>query len=138
MELLETQDPEKQKLIESSNLHRREIEKELSSVSDRTQSVITNALIVGGALALAYFTFTQLSHKKKKRKKPKSSTQGEEIDEAPKEPSIISQVGEQIITQAMLMLLDIGRAKLAEYLQSRKETRDNSVDQKDQFIGKRL
>lgn len=124
MELLETHDPEKKKLIESSNRHRQEIEKEIQAVSDRTQRIATNALIVGGALALAYFAFSTLSDgKKKKKKKIKSAAKGEEeeYEVQPAAPSLISQIGEQVITQATFLLSDIAKAKLSEYLQSRKE-----------------
>ena len=55
MELLETQDPERRKLIETSDRHKRELEKEVKAMSDKTEQVLKNALIIGGALALTYF-----------------------------------------------------------------------------------
>ena len=125
MELLETQDPEKRKLIESSNRHRSEIEKEIQAVSDRTQRVVTNALLIGGAIALAYYAYSSLSEGKKPKKKKRAKVaieEGEEIEVQAATPSIISQIGEQVITQATFMLLDIAKAKLSEYLQSRNES----------------
>ena len=52
MELLETQSPERRKLLETSERHKRELEKEVKSVSEKTEKAITNALIIGGSLAL--------------------------------------------------------------------------------------
>ena len=73
MELLETQDPEKRKLLETSNRHRQEMEREIKDISQKTEKVLKNALIIGGALALTYIVVNQLSSSKtKKKKKPKS------------------------------------------------------------------
>jgi hypothetical protein len=41
MELLESQDPEKIKLIETSDRHKRELEKEMKSMTDKTEKVVT-------------------------------------------------------------------------------------------------
>lgn len=40
MELLETQDPEKKRLIETSNRHREELERELDGMGDRSQKML--------------------------------------------------------------------------------------------------
>ena len=52
MELLETQDPERRKLLETSDRHKREFEKEVKDMSDKTEKVVKNALIIGGVLAV--------------------------------------------------------------------------------------
>jgi hypothetical protein len=130
MELLEIQDPEKKRLIEESERHRRELDREVGELSDRTERVVKNALIIGGALALSYFLFTQFSGKKKKAKAKKQaaisapeSAEPEEVDES---PSFISKIGTQVMNQATLMLLALAKEKLAEYLQSRKEKHEDS------------
>ena len=45
MELLETQDPEKKRLIETSDRHKHELEKEVKSISDKTERVVKNVII---------------------------------------------------------------------------------------------
>ena len=55
MELLGTDDPIKSQLLKKSAQHREELEHDVQLISDRTQRVITNALVIGGALALTYF-----------------------------------------------------------------------------------
>jgi hypothetical protein len=122
MELLETQDPEKKRLIETSNRHKYELEKEIQSISERTQNTITNALLIGGALALTYFTVSQLTgSKKKKKKKAKAALADESAYEGESnEPTFLTQIGEKIITQATVILIDIAREKLADYLQSKR------------------
>ncbi|MFZ5999867.1 MAG: hypothetical protein ACOYW3_05110 [Bacteroidota bacterium] len=129
MELLETQDPEKRKLVEASERHKRELEREVTDITKKTERIVTNALIIGGALALTYFAVRQLSGKSKKKSAKKKAVQvvaaddddnEEELAIASAGPSLISQIGTKIVDQATLMLLDIAREKLAEYLQNRK------------------
>lgn len=130
MELLETQDPEKKKLIETSDRHKRELEKEVIAISDKTEQVLKNALIIGGALALTYFTISQLTKTKNRRKKAKEDKQenGEEelMTSEPSAPSFISQMGERVVNQATLVLLDLAKDMLMEYLESRKRKNENS------------
>lgn len=130
MELLETQDPERIRLIETSDRHKRELEKEVKAISDKTEQVLKNALIIGGALALTYFTVSQLSKAKSKRKKAKQIiAQGEEEEtliSEPEAPSFISQMGERVISQGTLILLDLAKDMLMEYLESRKKKNENS------------
>src|SRR5258708_15140769 len=118
---LETQDAEKKRLIENSDRHKYELEKEVNSLTEKTERILTNALIIGGSLALTYFVIGQLGKSKSKKKKARGQetkerangeTQGHENDVALSEPSLISQVGTKVLNQAMLILLDIeiGRA----------------------------
>ena len=138
MELLETQDPEKRKLIESSERHKRALEKEVNALTGKTERMLTNALIIGASLALTYFVISSLSGgKKKKKKKAKApdflpagrqapATSGEQVVEDEEEeddgPSIISEIGKRVLNQATGILLEIAKEKLAEYLESRKKS----------------
>jgi hypothetical protein len=128
MELLETQDPEKRKLLETSERHRRELEKEVSEISTKTERVLTNALIVGGVLALAYFAVSQFSGKSKKKKSKKHKAPAVSIDDdaeeqvtgAPAQPSMLAEIGTKVVNQATLILIDLAREKLMDYLEKRK------------------
>lgn len=134
MELLETQDPEKKRLIETSDRHKRALEKEVNELSKKTERMVTNALIIGGSLALTYFLVSSLSGKKKKRKQKaikavQVQTEGTaiaETEEETDEPSVLGQLGTKILNQATLMLLDIAKDKLFEYLESRKKADEHS------------
>jgi tRNA A37 N6-isopentenylltransferase MiaA len=134
MELLETQNPEKRRLIETSDRHKHELQKEVKAISDKTERIVKNALIIGGTLALTYLVVTQLSSSKKKRKKTKAKiSEEEETDSALEEatasfspPSLISQLGERLATQATALLLGIAKDKLGEYLSNRKQKDENS------------
>jgi FtsZ-interacting cell division protein ZipA len=132
MELLETQDPEKKKLIETSERHKRELEKEIHEMSDKTERTLKNALIIGGTLAVVYLIVSNINTSKKKRKKVKEDAAregmiGEEADDDGEESSVsgaasfISQVGERLTAQATAMLLEMAKDKLAEYLNKRKQ-----------------
>jgi branched-subunit amino acid permease len=123
MELLETQDPERKKLIETSDQHKRELKKEVDAITGKTERMLTNALIIGGSLALTYFIISQLGGSKKKKKK--NAEEETQVDEVAT-PSVFSQIGSKVIDQAALILLDIAREKLSEYLQYRKKSNENS------------
>lgn len=126
MELLETQSPERKKLLETSERHKKEFEKEIKGVSDKTEKAITNALVIGGSLALTYFVVSQLTKSKKvksKRAKSKSANLPDEemIETEPSSgPSLVSQISEKLISQASIILLDLAKEKLSEYLTKRK------------------
>lgn len=128
MELLETQDPEKKRLIESSERHRQEMNRQVKDISDRSEKMLKNALIIGGALALTYVVVNQLSSTKTKKKKTKKvQAPTNEIDEEVEEsPSVFSQMGDKFVNTATLFLLDLAKEKLADYLQNKKSRDDNS------------
>ena len=128
MELLETQDPEKKRLIETSLRHRREMERQVKDVSDRSEKMLRNALIIGGALALTYVAVNQLySHKIKKKKTKPAKVANTEVEEAEEyAPSMLSQIGDRLVNTATLFLLDLAKEKLNDYLQNRKSKDENS------------
>jgi hypothetical protein len=131
MELLESQDPEKKRLIEASERHKRALEKEVGNLGTDTQKFVTNAVIIGGVLALSYFVVRSFgssggSKKRKKTKKvtlvqPQISKEDDEEDEEPGSPSMLSDLGARMANQATLFLIDIARQKLMDYLESRKK-----------------
>lgn len=131
MELLESQDPEKKRLIEASNKHKRELEKQVSALGNDTQKLITNALVIGGVLAATYFVVRQFSSSgsSKKRKKtkvtlvqPKVSKEDDEDDvEYERSPGLMADIGMKLANQATVILVDLARQKLMEYLESRKK-----------------
>jgi hypothetical protein len=130
MELLESNDL-KSELLKKSAKHRQELEDEVKTISDRTEKIVTNALIIGGALALTYFTIRQFSGSKKKKKKLKvqkvkaSLDEGDDTEDAAimesEAPSIVSQIGTAIASQATVFLLTLAKEKLAEYLESQSQ-----------------
>jgi len=137
MELLESQDPRKKKLIETSDRYKHELEREVKAITEKTERTMKNALIIGGSLALTYFLVSQLSSsspKKKKRKKIKVVQPVVDTEEEEEEsdtasfgvPAILSQVGTQVLSQASYLLLELAKEKLMEYLQSRNKKEDEN------------
>lgn len=131
MELLETQDPERRKLLETSDRHKRELEKEVKDMSDKTEKVVKNALIIGGVLAVSYLLVSQLGSGKKKKKlkaKPTAAvaTVESEEDEEPETPGVFAQIGTKVVDTATLVLLDLAKEALAEFLKNRKQKDGNS------------
>ena len=128
---METDDPVKGKLLENVSRHRDELEEEVKEISDRTERILTNAAIAGGALALSYLLFRQLSHtkKSKSKSKKKSSTTSEQDEPEDEHQSVISSiltdVGTRFANEALTILLSIAREKLSEYLQTQSEKKQN-------------
>ncbi|MBA4145039.1 MAG: hypothetical protein DI538_02400 [Azospira oryzae] len=141
MELLESQDPRKKKLIESSDRYKRELEREVKAITEKTERTMKNALIIGGTLVLTYVLVSQLSASSKKKKKRKqkikvirpvvekqAAEEEEEDDDQPSfaMPAVISQVGTQVLSQASFILLELAKEKLMDFLQSRNKKEDEN------------
>jgi hypothetical protein len=133
MELLDS-DEERGKLLRQSARHREALEGEVRLISANTEKIITNALIIGGSLALSYYLVRQLSgggkSKKSKRKAKRiqvvhaESPEVVEVERAPAEnvePGILGTVGAALVSQASMFLLNLAKEKLMEYLDSVKE-----------------
>lgn len=123
MELLDTDDPIKSELLMKTARHREELEEETRAIAERTEKIITNAIVIGGALALTYFLYTQLSGSKKKKVKKKRDpeVEADEDDEAEETSSagnIMSQVGTALVSQGGVLLLSLAKEKLIEYLRA--------------------
>jgi len=131
MEILESQDPEKKKLIEASERHKRALEKGMTDLGVSTQKVVTNALIIGGVLALSYIVVRSLSSSEevpKRRKKSKKvtlvqrpvSSDDDDYEEAGSQ-GLLAGIGSRIASEATIMLVNMAREKLMDYLESRKK-----------------
>jgi hypothetical protein len=127
---LETDDPVKSKLLKKSAQYREDLEDETKAISDRTEKIIKNAVIIGGSLALAYFLYNQVSTSKKKKTKAKKvaslqSAVNDVVEEEEEEISgpakILSQIGTALVSQASVFLLSMAKEKLSEYLQAQSE-----------------
>jgi hypothetical protein len=134
MELLEKDDPLKNHLLMKSAKHREELENDMKMISERTQKVLTNALIIGGALAATYFVVRQFSGSKKKSKGrtkkikfvgASAEPRHEEVVEA-SSPGIVSQIGTALASQATVFLLSIAKDKLTDFVKSQFEKKDET------------
>ena len=132
MELLDTDDDMKQELLRKSARHREELEGEVRLITENTQKIITNALIIGGSLALTYALVRQFSKTPKRKRKTKaariqlvkeeSAPETEEIIETSSVgPGMFGQIGAAVASQASMFLLNLAKEKLNEFLQSQSE-----------------
>ena len=127
MELLESDD-DKSVLLKKSAMHKKELEDEVRLFSENTEKIVTNALIIGGTLAVTYILVRKFSKKSKskKRAKIKKIKLVNESDESTmtaaaekSDPGIMSQIGSALAAQATVFLLDLAKDKLSTFLQSR-------------------
>lgn len=133
MELLEKDDPIKSQLLQKSAHYRDELEQDVKLISDRTQRVLTTALVVGGALALTYLAVRQFGgskrSKKTKTKKIKvvnaaAADDDDDSENVSASPGIVAQIGTALASQATVFLLSLAKEKLNDYLQSQAEKKE--------------
>ncbi len=130
MELEATND-KKMELLKRSAKHRADLENEVKLISEKTQNILVNALIIGGTLTAAYFLVRQFSGSsvKKKKRIPKirvlpasRSKENEDVTEEEEDsPGIVSQIGTALASQATIFLLGLAKDKLSQYLASPEE-----------------
>lgn len=127
MELLETDDPVKGQLLKKSAMHREQLEEDARLVSEKTERIITNAIVIGGALAVTYFLVSRFggSKQKKKSKAAKihlvhgpASESSSVASAEPEQPGMMSQIGAALASQATVFLLGLAKEKLGDFLQS--------------------
>ena len=127
MELLETDDPVKGQLLKKSAMHRDQLEEDARLISEKTERIITNAIVIGGALAVTYFLVSRFGGSKQKKKSktakihlvhgPASEAQAA-VNAEPEQPGMMSQIGAALASQATVFLLGLAKEKLGDFLQS--------------------
>jgi hypothetical protein len=129
MELHDT-DEIKNELLRRSAQHRNELQDEVRQITAQTEKLLTNALIIGGSLLVAYLAVRQLtgsSRKPKSKSKPGKiklvQANDQELVEREDDsaPGFLSQFGTALASQASVYLLTLAKEKLTEYLQSQVE-----------------
>jgi hypothetical protein len=137
MEIFESQDPEKKRLMDEAKKHKDALSGDVQAVSERTDAIIKNALLIGGALALTYVVVRSFSGRKSKKKKTRtvklvaqapqgsSSNGATEEEEEDQSDSLLSQIGTKIANEATVLLLSLAKEKLAEYLNAGKEKNED-------------
>jgi hypothetical protein len=135
MKTLETDDPIKSQLLQKASLQREELADDVKAISERTEKMLINALIVGGVLGLTYLAVRGFSGRKRrvkaiiKAEKSAPAIDASEEGNYESPPSVVaammSQIGSAIATQATVILLDLAKEKLAEFLHAQAEKKGN-------------
>lgn len=129
--------PEKGELLQKSAHHRQLLEDEVKLISERSEKILTNALVIGGALAVTYFLVSGLSGKTGKKRgkarkiklvesKGDSAASPDETEDEEHEAGFVSQIGAVIAAQATTFLLSIAREKIVEFLESQAAKKGNT------------
>lgn len=138
MELMESNDP-KNVLLRKSAQHKKELEEEVKLLSENTEKMIINGLIIGGTLATTYFIVRQFSRSKSKgkskTKKVKLIRQQDvsAVTAAPErvsEPGLVSQIGSALVAQATVFLLDLAKDKLSSFLEAQFEKKAEPTNER--------
>ncbi|MEJ7643182.1 MAG: hypothetical protein WKF87_01180 [Chryseolinea sp.] len=128
MDLFEPNDQKKLDLLNRSSIHRQGVEDEVKQISERTQDILTKALIVGGAVAITYLIARKISKRNTKKKgrgkkiknAPESILHEEEhhAEEGSESPGAFGKIGSALLTQATIFLLGLAKQKVSQYLHS--------------------
>ena len=126
MELLETNDA-KSLLLKKSAKHKKGLEDEVNLLSENADKIVTNALIIGGTLALTYLLISQFSKSKSKGKskakkqrllKDSDANAEEASFDNGSDESVVAKIGSAIAAQATVFLLGLAKDKLSAFLQT--------------------
>lgn len=130
------------RLLQKSSLHREQLEEDVRMISEKTERILINAAVIGGALAVTYFLVSRFSGSKGK---PKGKTKKIKLIQAttgdagkeeveyrtePQEPGMLAQIGTALATQASAFLLALAKEKLTEFLASAKEAQEEKDNSK--------
>jgi hypothetical protein len=134
MELLDTDDPVKGQLLQKSARHRDQLEEEVKLISEQTEKIITNAVIIGGALMVTYFLISRFSGSKNKKKTKAARIQLVQeqrepvaaVAAEPHAPGIVTQIGTALASQATVFLLSLAKEKLEEFMQTQAEKKQKA------------
>lgn len=129
---LPTDDPVKSMLLKKASQHRDEFKGELKEITESTEKIITNAVIIGGALALSYLIVRGFSGRKSKRKAKKAKAlptpEVEEVEYESK-PSLaqtlLSDIGTTLANEATVLLVELAKEKLAAFLETLSQKKEN-------------
>lgn len=135
----ESDSPEKGELLEKSAHHRELLSEDVKLITEKSERIITNALIIGGTLAAAYwlvrsFPNSSKPHKRKAAKikivepRPNAEREIEADHDDSRDAGIVSQIGSVLVAQATGFLLSIAREKLVGFLQSQVVKKDKNDD----------
>lgn len=115
-----------------SEEHREAFEQDIEELVEKGKRVATSALIIGGGFAISYLLVKKLAggNKVKKTKKIKkmkgsghSNTGHAAVSEVviEKKPSVLSTVGNVVLTEIAVFLLAIAKEKLIEYIEKQRD-----------------
>lgn len=118
-------DPEKKRLTEEVARRKAELDKATGFLPGRTDKVIRNALIIGGALAASYLVFRAVSkYRKKNKAATNESVNPASVAATPSSSSdFFAQIGNRVAQEATLFLLRLAKEKLTEWIES-KQSKD--------------
>ncbi|ELR69934.1 hypothetical protein C900_04457 [Fulvivirga imtechensis AK7] len=112
----------------ASEEHKEAFEQELSEMLDKGKRIATSALVIGGGFAISYYLMKRLSggkkvKKVKKKKHSPSNEYPETVNEVvvEKKPTVLSTVGNVLLTEIAVFLLAIAKEKLVEYIEKQRE-----------------
>lgn len=126
MELLETADPERKRLLDEVRKRREQLDAEAGTLSRKSSKKLSNALMIAGVLVGSYLIYRAVSGARTKEK----SKSGLHPDEKSANPGSAARtgtgMGSRIAQLAVVFLLNLARERVAAWLASRKQPHETA------------
>lgn len=126
MELLETADPDKKRLMDEVRKRRQQLDAEAGALARKSSKKLSNALMIAGVLVGSYLIYRAIS-KSRKTEKSKEAQTGLDKSAAPGSVSKSgNSMGSRLAQLAVVFLLNLARERVAAWLASRKQPHETA------------
>jgi len=114
---------EKERLIQSTDRYKENLEGDLTEITSKVERGILAGLVVGGLAFLTYKVVKSLSRSDKEESKETPEAKQASSDDS------VSKVGQYVAQTIALILINLAKEKLMEYLNERKYEQDSNLSE---------
>ena len=112
---------EKERLIENSQRYKEDFEQEFSDLTGRVERGIITGLIAGGLAYVTYKIYRKLTEDNSEEEESKEDSRESKGD------SSLAKVGQYVAQTMALILINVAKEKLIEYLNEKKDDQDGDL-----------
>ena len=126
MELLETADPEKKRLMDEVRKRREQLDAEAGSLARKSNRQLSNALMIAGVLVGSYLIYRAISGSRKSQKDQPVRDGAEKKASSETSRKSANTMGSRLAQLAVVFLLNLARERVAAWLASRKQPHETA------------
>lgn len=126
MELLETADPEKKRLMDEVRKRREQLDAEAGSLARKSSKQLSNALMIAGVLVGSYLIYRAISGSRKAGKNRPDLSEAEKKTTSETAGKSGNTMGSRLAQLAVVFLLNLARERVAAWLASRKQPHETA------------
>lgn len=126
MELLETADPDKKRLMDEVRKRREQLDAEAAVLARRSGKKLSNALMIAGVLVGSYLVYRAISGSRKTEKSKEPQTGVNKSAASGSVTKSGNTMGTRLAQLAVVFLLNLARERVAAWLASRKQPHETA------------